>query len=115
MANMKLKLKVRQILIDHIDENRLSKTGCKLLHEMLWNWLAKAPTKSKHDWPGWDVCREYKITHVTNCFACLYTAKRTCDSCPCKDACSDEFKIWHKSKDLAERKRLALVIANSWR
>lgn len=115
MANMKLKLKVRQILIDHIKDNKLSATGCKLLHEMLWNWLAKAPTKHKYDWPGWAVCREYKINPVTDCFACLYVNGRGCALCPCEGACSNGFKIWYKSKDLSERKRLALIIANSWR
>lgn len=51
------------------------------LHRVMWNWLAKNPTKQKGDWPGWKNIKENVMDH---CFACQYAIDKgeDCTFCP---------------------------------
>lgn len=92
-------------------------------HKALWNWLAKHPTKTKLDWPGWEWNGGKSKYALYFCFACEYSYKICggCFHCPLDwenpISCGYDGGLFFKWKNVSKnshrtRKRLALQIAN---
>ena len=96
----------------------------KQKHEELWGWLAKNPSKSKIDWPGWDKLLRvnYRTAIECECFACqaarVRNAGTMCGGCPvsivrttCVDGVYDK---WIMARTNSDRSRYAKLIAQRW-
>lgn len=93
-------------------------------HYGLWNWLAKHPTKDKTEWPGFKTIKDLNIQHIYGnpyCFLCMEFVD--CCNCPLgRCGPGSLFVEWayvfarlSPPDDLAERRRLAILIRDCWR
>ncbi|MBW8001738.1 MAG: hypothetical protein FVQ80_06910 [Planctomycetes bacterium] len=92
------------------------------LHDDLWDWCSRNPTKEKSDWPEWKK-NGGKIPEVEcECFLCEWVRdsyKESCvEKCPLKwsskngrcNSLDGEFHMWENAKTLKLKRKYARLI-----